>query len=288
MLTVVTDSTVMLTRREAAELGVVVMPMSYSLDGVVHREGFMGENSDYGFALAAATLRETMPFYPSECTRTIRSCLERGEDVLCVTMSSRLSGAFRSAVAAADEVRRAYDERLPAHLAVLDSWGTAPGLELVVRHARLLADAGVGFDDMLVALRAYRGRTGISFAVPDMAALRRSGRLGATRRSVTAQLDRYPVFCLRQGAIETVEVARGTVRMARALSRLVPVEVRTLYVSCFGPPGPAARQLLLELRRSHPRAKVLVKDGGPVLSCHLGLGTVALCWGPVGEGEAWG
>ena len=101
MLALVTDSTCGLTRDEAAELGVDVVPMTYVTDSARHSEGFVGENGDYVTLLAKSRRVVTEAVRSSSFERVFREHLDAGDDVLCVTISSRLSGTLRSAEEAA-------------------------------------------------------------------------------------------------------------------------------------------------------------------------------------------
>ncbi len=232
-IAIVTDSTCCLTRQEACELGCTVLPMTYVALGERRQELPQGENGDYEAILRDDPFVGTESVYQRDFARAFEGLLDAGRDVLCVTMSARLSGAHRAAreaVATLGRERPGVDGRVQ----VVDSWATASGLELVVRQARTLADAGLSLAEVADGVREFCGCVGIRFAVPDMRLLRRSGRLGTTRRSVAGMLGRYPVFCLREGAIETVEVVRGGISAARALARPVPADVETVIVSHFG------------------------------------------------------
>ena len=248
MLALVTDSTCGLTRDEAAELGVDVLPMGYAAAGIRHAEGFVGENGDYAAVLSGPGLVTTEAVRPSAFERAFRRHLDAGNDVLCVTISSRLSGTFRSAEQAAEAVG---DPR---------------------------ANAGSSVEKIVEELAALRDTTRIVFSVPDMAALSRSGRLGAIRRAVATKLNRYPVMALGEGAIVKLADGRGARGMAAAMAEQVPAGTTELLVSHFGPRGVEAREVLLAARERFPEAHLRVKDGGPVLSKHLGLGAVALSW----------
>ena len=271
MLALVTDSTCGLTRNEAAELGVDVLPMGYAAAGVRHAEGFVGENGDYATVLSGSGLVSTEAVRPSAFERAFRRHLDAGDDVLCVTISSRLSGTFRSAEQAAEAVG---DPRVT----VFDSWETAGALEFLVRRARALANAGETVEKIVAALTELRASTRIVFSVPDMAALSRSGRLGAIRRAVATKLNRYPVMALSEGGIVKLADGRGARGMAAAMADRIPEGTTELLVSHFGPRGVEAREVLLAARERFPEAHLRVKDGGPVLSKHLGLGAVALSW----------
>ena len=273
MLAIVTDSTCGLTRVEADELGVVVVPMTYAADGVRYAEAPVGENGAYAQLLSAATLVETEAVHASVFERVFRELRAAGSDVLCVTISSRLSGTFRSAEEAAATV-----DPTGKHVAALDSWNTAGALEFLVRRAHELAASGSSLAEAVADLEGRRQGTRIVFSVPDMVALSRSGRLGAIRRAVATKLNRYPVMALREGGIVKLGDGRGARGMAAAMVACAPDGARDLLVSHFGPRGVEAREVLLAARSRFPEARVRVKDGGPVLSRHLGLGAVGLSW----------
>ncbi|MGN0286361.1 MAG: DegV family protein [Atopobiaceae bacterium] len=287
MLTIVTDSTSCLTRGEASSLGVVMLPMTYILDGERHREGAQGTYGSYQQAFQAATFVGTEPIYPSEFERTFRELLSVGNDVLCITMSSRLSGAYRAACEARDALD-SHDVSLDvgSHLCVFDSGYTVSALEHVVRRARQLAGEGRGLFEVAQELEGFRSRVRLEFAVPSMDPLRSSGRLGAVRRSVGGVLDHYPVFCVEEGAIRTLGAARGTSGAAHTLTERVPEGVASVTVCHFGDAGKLARHTMIELRRRVPKAKILVKDGGPVISARIGVGSVSLSWVQGGANDA--
>ena len=74
MIVIVTDSTACLNRQEAERLGVTHVPMTYTLDGVTHREHFVEENGDYIARIEGAkTFATSQP--PIDATsRPLRSC----------------------------------------------------------------------------------------------------------------------------------------------------------------------------------------------------------------------
>ena len=62
MIVIVTDSTACLNRQEVERLGVTHVPMTYTLDGVTHREHFVEETFDGSLPafLAAFTSRKKL------------------------------------------------------------------------------------------------------------------------------------------------------------------------------------------------------------------------------------
>lgn len=275
MLALVTDSTCALSREEAERLGVSVVPTTFSVDGYCHPEGFLGENMDYATLFARGRHVVTEAVRTSAFESVFREHTTAGDDVLCITISSRLSGTFRSAEDAAASIGGG--EGSPRVVA-FDSWLTAGALEFMVRRARSLADEGRSLDEVVEALKAFRSEMHVVFSVSDMDALHRSGRLGAFRRSVATKLNRYPVMGLRDGAIVEVGMGRGAHGLGTMMVSQVPEGTSDLVISCFGKRGVEAREVLIAAKARFPQALVRVKDGGPVLAKNLGVGAVGLSW----------
>ena len=297
MLAIVVDSSSALTRQEARQLGAEFVPMTYTADATVRDEGFMGENGDFSTLLEEGRVSGTAGVSVDRFVPVFRSLTGRGDDVLCITLSSKLSGTCRHAREAADVVRselrraagatsreansaaRARTEGLP-RIAVLDSLSGIGGIEYLARHARGLADAGLPFDEVLARLEELRSRQGICFSVPTTDALRASGRMAMVPLSVNTLLNRFPVLTMEDGAIAHVGTARGVAALAREMVARVPADAEPdLIITHFGVRGAATAELLRAVKAAFPQAKVRVKEGGPVLSSILGAGAVSLTWG---------
>lgn len=303
MFTIVTDTTSGLSRAEAADLGVGVLPMTYMCDQTRYLENFSGENGAYAKLFEASHTVETEAIRTSSCAAEFRSRVLKGNDVLFICLSSHLSGTYRSACQAAEALADSHrstnvpvgkDAQLPSleglsdtvvstsdghhHVAVFDSWLTSGALELLVRHAVELARSGFSLKTVVEELERDRSCLAAAFTVPDIGALRRSGRLGAIRRSLSTKLDHYPIMQLEHGSIHEVSTVRGLSRAARSLVALAPDDADEFILSHYGERGREAAALLRAVRTRFPRATVRVKDGGPVLAKNLGLGTVSLVW----------
>lgn len=270
MLAIVADSGVYLTEREAKSLGVRMIPMSYAVDGRRFVESYGGENGDYAALFQGARQLTTEPGAATAFRLVFEDLLERGFEVLCVVISSRLSGSCRSA-------RQAAQQTNPDRVKVVDSLAGIGIMEFLVRRARELADRDLGVQEIARELERFRDTCGLCFSVEDMAALRRSGRMSLVRQSVGTVLNIRPILRMSGGAIVSVGTARGRSEQAKLLARQIPPEAREVILTHFGP-----ESQITELRRQveelHPNLALRVKDGGPVLTIHLGVGCNAASW----------
>ena len=270
MIAIVTDSTAYLTHDEAVELGVVVVPMSYSLDGVSSLNEGCIENDDAAERQVAEHMNSV---HTSQATlagfvNTFTMLKRAGYETLCLTISSRLSGTYANAVLAAKELGG-------QHIEVVDSLTTCAGLYLLVREARARIRAGDRLSSVAKHLNKIKNRVRMFFSVDDMTPLRRSGRLGNVKMSISTVLNIRPLLELKDGSIVSAGIARGKLDQARKLCGFCEKATGTLIVNGFLADEAAAKltaQLARE-DRSIERRRV-----GPVLGAHLGAGCVGVAW----------
>lgn len=204
MIAIVTDSTAYITREDARALGVVVVPMTYSIGGhQLYTESYIGENGMFESLLkknppGQRTSQATMSAFMS----TFEELRSAGHQVLCLTISSRLSGTYSNAAIAARELGG-------ADISVVDSRTTAGGLFLMARAARRMIDEGMTLDQVTQRLKALRDKVKVIFSVEDMGPLRRSGRLGVVRLSVSTILNIKPILKCADGSVVSCGIARG-------------------------------------------------------------------------------
>ncbi|MBQ8507781.1 MAG: DegV family protein [Clostridia bacterium] len=270
MICIVTDSTAYLTHDEAAELGVVIVPMSYSFgDGHSINEGCIEEDMHAEREVAARIdIVHTSQATLSAFINTFSMLRRSGYEILCLTMSSRLSGTYANAVLAARELGG-------KHIEVVDSLSTCSGLYLLVREARMRIREGDKLSAVAKYLNKLRHRVRLYFSVDDMAPLRRSGRLGNVRMSISTVLNIKPMLEVRDGAVVSAGLARGRVDQANKLCAFCKNARGRLIIDNFLGEE-AATQLPVRLARED--REIERRRTGPVLGAHLGAGCVGVAY----------
>ena len=269
MIYLVTDTTAGLTRQEAKELGAVMVPMSYARQGRAfiaegYAEDFHPPQANTGVELGHYTTAQASAAAFADVFEQIVSS---GHQALCLTISARLSGTYLNACQAAREVGKGQVE-------VLDSRTTGAALYLLLRRARQLLDTGMGLK-AAEQVRLLCDSTHTLFSVQDMGPLRRSGRLGVVRLSVSSLLNVRPVLRLEDGGVVTHALARGRQQQLRELAAALQGPPRQVAVQHAAAPVDA--QTLAEQLRAIGH-EVSVRGVGLVLSIHLGLPCLGLGW----------
>ena len=171
------------------------------------------------------------------------------------------------------EVIAAAEDHTPSSL--LYSLSTGGGLTLLLREARRMIASGMNLADTAEAINAMRHRVQITFSVDDMEPLRRSGRLGSVKLSVSTILNIRPMLRCENGSIQSYAVVRGQNEQLRALIKAVPPEATNVIIQHFAAEE-RAEKLAAYFRERGRKAEI--RHIGPVLGIHLGAGSIALAW----------
>lgn len=270
MIKIITDSTVYIRRAEADELNVRIVPINYTIGGVRHSEFFSDTNNGFEKYIEYGGRITTAQPGPAVFTEVFREELMKCNEVLCITLSSRLSGIYTSAVTAAEETDI-------DRIHVFDSRLTAGGLYLLICEAKKMIDKGLSISEILLTLIKIRDRITSYFSVSDMNPLRQSGRLGFVRMSVGTILNIKPILLCRDGIVGYDSTARGENEIIKKLSEKIPKEALSVVINYISS-NSVASNLYNIIKAKYPKMKIRLSRLGPVLSAHLGTGVVAVSY----------
>ena len=268
----IVDSTVDLpqTYREK----VITVPLSVLfgeteyLDGVtITPRGF------YEMLVQSEQLPTTSQPTPAAFEEVYREALKEADEVLVITVSSRLSGTYQSATIAAEE--------FPGKVFVLDSRSAAIGAGILLEEAVALAEQGMGAEQMLHELMEKRKQLRVYAIVDTLEYLKKGGRLSSTVAFVGGVLNLKPIICIEDGAISVVGKARGQKAAFAALTReceRIGVDAsRPLMLGYTGTGDENLRRYLEEsnaLWGSEPQTSIV----GAAIGVHAGPGAVAVAF----------
>jgi len=268
MITIVTDSSSYFKQSEAEDLGIRIVPINYSVDGLNFQESFSDKNEDLENLLSANKNMTTSHPNLSAFLSVFEEELSKGNEVLCITISSRLSGAFGTAQAVAKQIEN-------EKIVVFDSLFTGGGLYLIVKEAKKMIENGVGLYDLPDKLSAVREKVTLAFSVDDMTPLRNSGRIGFVRRSVVTLLNIKPILLCKDGAVISDTVAHGSTEIIKKMAEKAGPNTQEVVISAIGD-NRMASNLYHVINDSHPGIKISIQKVGPALGIHLGLKVIAI------------
>lgn len=134
--------------------------------------------------------------------QAFREAVDAGDDVVAITVSSKLSGTCQSAMIAAAE--------FPERVYVVDSLNVALGSGILAEYALQLAESGMPAAEIAEKTLAKREDVRLIAMVDTLEYLRRGGRISKTSAVVGELLSIKPVICIRDGEIAVLGKARGS------------------------------------------------------------------------------
>lgn len=181
MLQLVTDSSCDLPQDLIERYNIHIIPLSVNIDGKVYRERLdLTPQEFYQKMAASRNLPKTSLPPPSSFCDTFKD-LSRIGPILCITISSGLSGTYDSACRA--------KEQAGTDITVFDSLAGSLGHGLQVLKAAKMAEAGFPLEQILKELENYRSRMKILVLLDTLDNIVKGGRLSRFQGGVGKLLN---------------------------------------------------------------------------------------------------
>ncbi len=274
---IVTDSTACLPKDIVHRHGIVVVPVEIIFGGRVYRDGVDDPGDFYALLRDSPRSPTTSPSSPGTYLEAYRLAGKQADEVLCITVSSSVSGMYNSARQAAELARGA----LPGvRIGVMDSRAAAMAQGFVVLEAARAAErqdlAGV----TRVAESAVQRVTLVCF-VDTLRYLARSGRVPRAAAWAASLLQLKPVVRMRQGNIELLARTRTRARAMERVLDLVAKDVGSRPVDLAIVHADAAEDA--EVLRSEAMSRLCCRElyitpFTPVMASHTGPGLLGLAY----------
>lgn len=206
---IITDSTVDL--KPTIQEKITAVPLSVRFGEQEFQDGVtITPKKFYEILAAAEELPTTSQPTPAAFEDAFREAVAAGDEVVCITIASKLSGTYQSATIAAEE--------FPGKVFVVDSRTAAIGAGVLAEYALTLAESGMSGREILGELIVARKKIRLYFMVDTLEYLKKGGRLNSAVAVVGGLLSIKPILQVNQdGEIEMLSTARG---MKKAFSTL--------------------------------------------------------------------
>lgn len=177
--------------------------------------------------------------------RYLKAYETEAERVYVVTLSSKLSGSYNSAVLG----KNLYHEKYGAKdICVIDSKSASCGETQIVYKIMELEEQGKSFEEVTGQVEQFVSGMNTYFVLENLDTLRKNGRLSGVKALVASTLNIKPVMGADDGSI--IQLGQG-IGMKKALTRLADTAVEEVVDS-------ASRRLMIT-HCSNPRAAECVR-----------------------------
>lgn len=200
-LKIVLDSTSDIVPELLGKFEIVPLTVNFGeeefIDGVtITREEF------YAKLIESDVIPTTSQASPEAFERVFKKLVENGDEVLCITVASKLSGTYQSACIAAEE--------FPGKVRVIDSKSVAIGSAILAEFALSLLEKGLSAEEIEKELIKKREDIIIVALIDTLEYLKKGGRLSKTAAFAGSLLNIKPVVSVEDGEINVLGKARGS------------------------------------------------------------------------------
>ncbi|MDQ3656139.1 MAG: DegV family protein [Chloroflexota bacterium] len=271
-IAIVTDSTSDLPPEIQRQFGISVIPLNVHFGQETLRDGVDLSADEFMEKLGTSDkLPTTSHPAVSVFEAAFRSLAETHDTILCVLLSSKLSGTVQSARLAAGSVADTIA------VEVVDSLNVAYALGFQAIRAAKLADEAIPLADIVTTLSAEIDQYHIVFFVETLEHLRRGGRIGKAAQLLGSLLQLKPLLRVEEGQVVPFERSRtrskataALIDFARELNDIEQVAV------LYNTTPDDARELAGTLGKLLDMETVPVVHIGPVISTDVGPGVLGI------------
>ena len=278
---ILTDSSADLTAELVAELGVEVIPLSFTMEDKTYfnyPDNRDIDPADFYARLRGGAMATTAAVNVADYTEAIEPILKEGKDVLVLAFSSGLSATCHSAQIAAGELMEQYPDR---KVYVVDTLCASLGQGLLVWYAANLKKQGKTMEEVRDWTEEHKLNLCHWFTVDDLHFLKRGGRISAATAVLGTMLSIKPVMHVdNEGHLIKVGTARGRNASLKALvdhmeQTVLDLKGQAIFIS-HGDCLADAQKVADDVKARFGVESIIINYVGPVIGAHSGPGTVAL------------
>ncbi len=214
---------------------------------------------------------------PHQFVEYYKKHFQPGDTILSIHITSKLSGTYASAVAAAEELKGAYN------VVTFDSLGGSMSVGFMCRAARQMERAGKSVDEIVRYLESVRDQTHIILTLDTLDYARRSGRVGTLSAAMASLLNVKPIARMQDGLVNMVEKVRTrktalerVISLGKELVGDAPVHLGVMHARDLE----SGIALMEEAKLNFNCKSVQMTDLSISLAINFGPGTVGLALYP--------
>ena len=198
---IIVDSTADITEDVKERLTVVHLTLRFGDEEYI--EGVTIQKKEfYQKLIESDVLPKTSQAVPADFSDIFEKIAAAGESAVVITLSSKLSGTWQSAMIAARE----YEDSVY----VVDSRNVAIGTAILAKLALRLVDEGMGAREIAERMEKEREKICLIAMLDTLEYLKKGGRISAAAAFAGGVLSIKPVVCIRDGEIVILGKARGS------------------------------------------------------------------------------
>jgi len=276
---IVTDSLACLTNELVEQYGIRIVPLSFYFRDKIYRDWVdVTPSQAYELFLEDPDAFKTSPASPVEFFEAYRELSKQTKEILCLTLSSKLSTEYDMAQVAREQAR---SELPQTTVEVMDSQTVTAALGLVTLAAARAAAEGKSLADVVKAAEEVRDRTTFIILLDTIRHVYRTGRIPKVAARVGSMLSIKPILSSSKGLIGFAGAVRSKphginriLKMMRDKVGQSPVHVSVMHAYALD----EAEKLKERIASEFNCVELWLTEFSPIMGYACGTGTVGFAF----------
>lgn len=275
---IIIDSASDITPAEAVDMGITLIPMTISFGTDIYLDGIeLSQKEFYEKLIECDTLPKTSLIGPQSFEEAFTKATQNGDEVIAITISSKLSGTYSSAVKAAS--------KFGGKVKVIDSMNASMGERLVCEHVLKLIKQGKSAEEICEAANKAKSKICVLALLNTLKYLKKGGRISSAAAFVGELISIKPVIAIENGEVKLVGKAKGSKNGNNLLTALIDKKGGIDFSMPFGAMWSGMEKSLLE--KYITDSENLWKQNtetvpshriGPTIGTHIGPGGIGVAF----------
>lgn len=278
---VVTDSIANLTKQMVEQYRIGIVPIMLLVKGKLYRDGVdMNPSEAYELFLQDPESFNTSPAAPGHYLEAYREASKQAKNILCITLSSKLSTGYQMACVAKEQAK---SEIPDTSIEVMDSQNVTAAEGFIALAAARAAAEGKDLDEVVKVAGEVRDKVTFVIFVDTIRHVYRTGRIPKIASQVGSMLNIKPILTSSSGLVRFKGIARdrehGIKRLLETLRDKVgqrPVHVAVMHA--YVPEE--AEKLKERIASEFNCTELFITEFSPVMGYATGTGTLGFAFYP--------
>ncbi len=279
---IITDSAATLSSEiiEKNNIGIVDLKVIWpeeNINGSIKSKDLFKKMREAQTEVAPKTSQPSVGDFKKAFEEAFKTC----EEIVCVTISTGISGTFNSASQAIKFLPKEKQDKV----SVVDSFSVDGAEGMITLKAVELAEKGIEREEIVSRLEEFKKHVKVVGFPGDPKWIERNGRLSHTGADLIRNLEKIgirPVLTLKKGVVAVTSIKFKAKNKADSVFRELKADIKekeAVVTIAHADMISVAQELKERLLEECPKVKVLfIEDVNPIIGCHLGPDSIICCY----------
>jgi len=276
---IITDSIACLTGEIVEQYGIRIVPLNFYCGGKLYRDwADITPSQAYELFLNDPESFKTSPASPGDYLEAYREASKQTRDILCVTLSAKLSAIYDVACMAKNQAKT---ELPQTSIEVLDSQTATAAEGFIALAAARAASTGKSLAEVVKATEEIRDRVSLIAVMDTVRYVYRSGRIPKIAARAGSMLNIRPIFTISSGVVHTVGIVRNKERGITRLLKIIrgkvgqsPIHMAVMHAYALDEAEKLKEQVLSEFNCQ----EIWLTEFSPIMGYACGTGTLGVAF----------